>query len=203
VWSSTDEDRFWTQKAIDAHHNLLDTVQGSAGKWQAAIAAFVGVYATAGFVLGPDKMAALPVHGEPGSALLIAAYAVTGVCGIAAVVLANLAAQGIPEIMTGQPITGGVMWDLTYKRAIAARTQLGWAMRLAAAAGVFAVGISAYLLVAGIAEPGRHDSLVVTTKGAYCGELVDTGGTVELRLPAGTLIPLAGTTVTPVSWCPP
>ncbi len=201
--SSADEVAYWAKQAVDAHHNLLATVQGSAGKWQAAIAAFLGVYATVGFVFGPNMISALPVHGEPGTALLIACYALAGCCGVAAVVLANLAAQGIPKIMTGQPVTADLMWQLTYARATSARAQLGWSIKLAGAAGAFVVGISAWLLVAGIVANDHPHSLVVTTNGAYCGELVNTGGTVKLQLPDGTMILLGGAAITPVSWCPP
>lgn len=201
--SSADEAAFWAKAAVDAHHNLLATVQGSAAKWQAAIAAFLGVYATAGFVLGPSLIAALPVHGEPATALLVACYAVAGGSGIAAVLLANFAAQGIPQIMTGQPVTGPLMWQLTYDRARTARRQLGWSIKLAGAAGAFIIGISAWILIAGITAADHPRSLVVTTNGAYCGELVNTGGTVKLQLPDGRLIPLGGAALTPVSWCPP
>ena len=37
-----DEALYWAGKAADAHHNAQDIVQASAGKWQAAIAAFLG-----------------------------------------------------------------------------------------------------------------------------------------------------------------
>ncbi len=55
VASEQDKALYWAGKAADVHHNMLDTVQASAGKWQAAIAAFLGAYATVGFVVGRPR----------------------------------------------------------------------------------------------------------------------------------------------------
>lgn len=200
--SIIDEADFWSSKAADAHHNLLGTVQDSAGKWQAAIAAFLGLYASAGFVLGPDKLSALPVQGDLRIGLL-AAYGVAGVCGVAAVVLANLAAQGIPQILTARAITGADMQRLTSARAVAARCRLGWAIRLAGVAGLMIIAISATLLVEG-EQASRHPHFTVITKnGAYCGELLNEGGRLTLQLPDGERIPPAGSSLIPVGSCPP
>ena len=135
--SPVDEYRFWDTKLADAHHNMLDTVQASAGKWQTAIAAFLGVYATVGFILTPDKLAALPVRGAAEIGLL-AAYVVAGVLGIVAVIQANLASQGIPQVRTGT-IGSEDYYQLVKKRAESASLQLLWAMWLAAAAGILVV----------------------------------------------------------------
>ncbi len=198
-----EEAQFWADKAADAHHSVLEDVRSSAGKWQAAIAGFLGLYATAGFVLGPDKLASLPVQGTVRTALLAAVYGVAGACGIGAVVLANLAAQGIPEILTGQPVTGPKMRQLSYDRAVTANRRLSWAIRLAAVAGALLIAVSVFLVIAGIQGSNHPQAMVVTKNGAYCGELVNTGGKLRLRLPDGELIPLAGGSVTPVSSCPP
>jgi hypothetical protein len=200
--SLSDEAKFWSARAADAHHNLLETIQSSAGKWQAAIAAFLGLYATTGFVLGPDKLSSLPVQGDLETGLL-AAYGAAGVCGISAVIFANLASQGIPEILTGRAITGPEMRQLASARARRARRQLGWAIKLAAIAGLLVIGVSAFLLVAGIRASNHPDATVVTKTGAYCGELLNVGGALQVRLPSGTLVPLANSSLTPVTSCPP
>ena len=62
--SEQDEAVYWASKASDAHRNVLDTVQASAGKWQAGITAFLGAYATVGFVVGPTTLAGLPGCGH-------------------------------------------------------------------------------------------------------------------------------------------
>ena len=103
--SKQDEYRYWTAQLTDASHNMLQTVQASAGKWQAAIAALLAAYATVGFLLTPDKLAALPVHGAA-EIILLVTYGLAGLLGIVAVILANLAAQGIPQIKL-RKITSG------------------------------------------------------------------------------------------------
>ena len=143
--SLRDEITFWQTKAVNAHHNLLDTIQSAAGKWQAAIAAFLGLYATTGFVLGPDKLATLPVHGGVEIGTVIA-FGLAGIVGVSALVLANLATQGIPEIMSGTPVTGPLMYQLVLKRATSARWQMTWSIRLAGIAGVLILAISGFLL---------------------------------------------------------
>src|SRR5258706_9919343 len=126
----TDEARYWATKAADAHHNMLDTIQNSAGKWQIAIAAFLGVYSTAGFIMSPDKLDPLPVRGWT-EASLLATYGAAGVCGISAIILASLASARIPQILTGEPITGSRMRELVTNRAKSARRQLKFAVILA------------------------------------------------------------------------
>jgi len=92
-----DQERYWTIQLMSASHNMLQTVQASAGKWATALAAFLAAYATVGFLITPDKIAALPVHGAVEVVLLIA-YGLAGALGIGAVIMANLAAQGMPKI---------------------------------------------------------------------------------------------------------
>ncbi|MDQ1364481.1 MAG: hypothetical protein QOE07_699 [Acidimicrobiaceae bacterium] len=197
----SDEAKFWSGKAADAHHNILETIRVSAGRWQAAIAAFLGLYTTVGFVLGPDKIAALPVHGSSATAILVA-YTATGALGVAAIVLANLAAQGIPEILTGTPMTGQAYSRLVLSRATTARTLLGWAIGCAAIAGLLALGASTFLLGAGVRAAGHTHARVVSPSGAYCGELLDSAGNLSLRLPTGATVPIAGASISTVGSCP-
>jgi hypothetical protein len=199
--SKLDEARFWDAKLTDAHHNMLDTVQASAGKWQAAIAAFLGVYATVGFVLTPDKLAALPVRGAA-EIVLLAAYAVAGALGLAAVITANLAAQGIPEVRN-EVLGSEDYYQLVRKRAEDASNQLQWAMKLAALAGILAVVGSVCLLIAGVISANHPMATVITAQNAYCGELLDSHGTLELKLPTGIIMSIpGGSTVTSVNSCP-
>lgn len=199
--SLADEMRYWSSKADDAHRNILDVVQASAGKWQAAIAAFLGVYATIGFVLAPDKISTLPVHGWL-QVVVIAMLIVAGLLGVAAIVYANCAAQGIPEILAGDPITGPRMYQLVRDRAVSARHQLGFAIGLAAAAGVLIVVTSSGLLVAGALQARKAHATVVSSSGAYCGELINSDGVLMLRLSSGKIVPVAGGAMTSVNSCP-
>jgi len=201
VPSLRDEVSYWQNQAVDAHHNLLSTIQSAAGKWQAAIAAFLGLYATTGFVLGPDKLATLPVHGSLEIGVVVAFF-MAGIAGIVAVILANLAAQGIPEIFTGTPITGPLMYQLVSSRARSARGQLHGAMVLAGVAGVLILAISGFLLGAGIRAQAHPSDILINTGHAYCGLLVHHEGQVEVKLPSGRFVPAAGGSLTPVNACP-
>ena len=199
--SLRDEILYWQNQAVDAHHDLLKTIQASAGKWQAAIAAFLGLYATTGFILGPDKLATLPVHGsvEIGS---VVAYGVAGLAGISALVLANLAAQGIPEILSGTPVTGPLMYKLVTTRAMTARRQLTGAIGLAGVAGILILAISGFLLGAGIRAQGRPSDILINTGHAYCGILTNVAGQVGVKPLHGKFVSAAGGSLTPVSACP-
>ncbi|HEV3173098.1 MAG TPA: hypothetical protein VGZ32_22315 [Actinocrinis sp.] len=196
----TDEIKYWDAKALDTQHTMLATIQSSAGKWQASIAAFLGLYGTVGFVIGPSQLANLPVHGYVLLGALIA-YGLAGVFGLTALALSNLAAQGIPKIFN-QPIVGEWLSEKSTARARTASTQLRWGIGFALVAGLFAVGISVFLIVTG-ALAARHSSALVTgPSGAYCGQLQDSDGTLSLLLPGGKVVPLAGASVTQVSSCP-
>ncbi|HLK44254.1 MAG TPA: hypothetical protein VKV34_12995 [Thermoleophilia bacterium] len=196
----TDEIKYWDAKALDTQHTMLATVQSSAGKWQASIAAFLGLYGTVGFVIGPNQLANLPVHGYVLVGVLIA-YGLAGACGLTALALSNLAAQGIPKIFD-QPITGEWLSEKSTSRARRASAQLKSAIGFALSAGLLAVGISVFLIVAG-ALAARHSSALITgDTGAYCGQLRNSGGTLSLLLPDGKVIPIGHASVTQVSSCP-
>ncbi len=196
-----DESTFWQNKALDAHHNLLDTIQNSAGKWQAAIAAFLGLYATTGFVLGPDRLATLPVHGSLEIGTVIA-YGVAGLVGISALLLANFATQGIPEILSGTPVTGPLMYQLVTNRAMAARSRLRWSIRLAGVAGFLILVISGLLLGAGINVQDHPSYILINPTHAYCGLLTNSADQVGVKPLHGKFISAAGGFLTPVNSCP-
>lgn len=199
--SQVDEYRFWDGQLADAGHTMLQTVQAAAGKWQAAIAAFLGAYATIGFLLTPDKLAALPVHGTA-EALLLAVYGLAGVLGVVAVVLSNLAAQGIPQVRLRTITTGTQYRQHVTDAAVTSDRQLKIAMAAAGCAGVLVLACSAYLLIAGVVSANHPDATVVTPHGAYCGQLLNTSGKLTLLLPTGQVVPVAGGALTQVSSCP-
>jgi len=195
------EAAFWEQKATDAHHTFLDTVQASAGKWQTAIAAFLGAYTTAGFLIAPSAAASLPVHGAEEIVLLVL-YGLAGLAGIVAIFLANLANQGIPQILSGTPITGQTLYKLTVERAKSARRRLSWAIKWAATAGLLIVIVSVSVLVGGVSSRSRTYARWITTTGAYCGRLIDPHGVLELSLAGGAVKAVAGGALSTVTACP-
>ena len=196
-----DQERYWTIQLMSASHNTLQTVQASAGKWATALAAFLAAYATVGFLITPDKIAALPVHGAVEVVLLIA-YGLAGALGIGAVFMANLAAQGLPQIRHDTIISGPDYRKLVANAADTAHQQLKMALKLAACAGILAVAGSAYLLIAGVIAANHPDATVVTPQGAYCGQLLNSDGKLTLLLPTGHVVPVAGGALTQVSSCP-
>jgi hypothetical protein len=201
VASLGQEAAFWEQKASDAHHTFLDTVQASAGKWQTAIAAFLGAYTTAGFLIAPSAAANLPVHGTEEVVLLVL-YGLAGLAGITAIFLANLANQGIPQILSGTPITGQTLYKLTVDRATSAHQRLNWAIRSAATAGLLIVVVSVSVLVGGVSSSSRTYARWITTTGAYCGRLVDPHGVLELRLAGGAVKEVSGGALSTITTCP-
>src|SRR5487761_1138494 len=101
--SEQDEAVYWASKASGAHRNVLDTVQASAGKWQAGITAFLGAYATVGFVVGPTTLASLPSFTS--KAITVVVLGLAGVFGLTAVLLAYRAANGFPVVKEDHPLT--------------------------------------------------------------------------------------------------
>jgi len=146
-------------------------------------------------------MSTLPVHGSVEIAVLVV-YGLAGLAGIAAIVYANTAAAGIPEILSGVAVSGQKMYQLTTTRAITARRQLGTAIKLAALAGALLIGVPLTLVTTGVVAASRTYATLVTPTGAYCGRLLDTGGVLSLRLTDGQLISIHGGSLTEVSSCP-
>jgi hypothetical protein len=204
MWGLADEEGFWQQKIIDAHHNMLDVVQSSASKWQVAIAAFLGVYATTGFVLGPDKLSTWPIKGF-WEVVSLGALIVAGLAGIVAIFFANLATQGIPKFATGRVISPTDMYELTKDRASRAIGQLKIAILVAGIAGFLAVGTSTWVLVAGATASTPPQFATVTTRhGDFCGTLSSgSDGRISLRLSNGKTVLVGRALVTVVTSCGP
>jgi hypothetical protein len=161
----------------------------------------LGAYATIGFLLTPDKLATLPVHGAA-EIILLAAYGLAGALGVAAVVLANLAAQGIPQIRLRTIITGTEYRNDVTDAAVKANGRLKVAIWLAGCAGALVLACSAYLLIAGVVAANHPDATVVSPRGAYCGQLLNTNGKLTLLLPTGQVVAVAGGTLNQVNSCP-
>lgn len=195
-----DEALYWAGKAADAHHNVLVTVQASAGKWQAAIAAFLGVYATVGFVVGPTTLASLPPSGW--KYVIVVVLGVAGFIGLIAVILANKAANGFPKVEQAFPLTGPQVAAAALAGAKKSRKLLRKAILGAAAAGTLAIVGSFGILAVGLLSPAPAPTVVIVTGGgAYCGALNTTNGNASVLLSTGKLISAKGAIITVVTSC--
>lgn len=198
--SEQDEAVYWASKASGAHRNVLDTVQASAGKWQAGITAFLGAYATVGFVVGPTTLASLPSFTS--KAITVVVLGLAGVFGLTAVLLAYRAANGFPVVKEDHPLTGPQMADLALTAAKTARARLTTAIYAAGIGGFFAVvGSFAILAFSLLASAPAPSAVLVTPSSAYCGTLQTTNGITSVLLANGQHIAAKGGTLTIVSSC--
>jgi hypothetical protein len=195
-----DEALYWAGKAADAHHNAQDIVQASAGKWQAAIAAFLGAYATVGFVLGPTTLASLPTSFW--KYVIVIVLGLAGFIGLIAVVFANKAAEGFPRVEQAIPLTGPRLAAAALDGAKRSRKLLQQAINSAAIAGTLAILGSFGILAVGLLSPTPAPTVVVSTHaGTYCGMLNTTNGAASVLLPNGKIISADGGTITVVTSC--
>jgi hypothetical protein len=199
--SEQDEALFWASKALDSHHGTLDTAQAAAGKWQAGIAAFLGAYATVGFVVGPTTLASLPVTGAVRDVIL-AAMCLAGLIAIVAVWSANRASTPIPKLETTSVLTGLELAQQSIEGTQKVLRLLKRAIVLSAVAGVLAVGASVAVLIAGVVAPTpTQHAILVTSSGAYCGSVITTNGRVSIVLTNGEAMSAKGGTISIVSSC--
>jgi hypothetical protein len=118
-------------------------------------------------------------------------YGITGIIGVIALLQANLASQGIPEIMSGTPVTAQLMYELVTSRAMTARSRLRCSMRLAAVAGILILAISGFLLGAGIRAQDHPDDILISPTESICGPLTHSSdGEVGIQLSNGFSFPL-------------
>jgi hypothetical protein len=198
--SEQDEAAYWAGKASDAHHNVMDTVQASAGKWQAAIAAFLGAYATIGFVVGPTTIGYLP--SSSWKYVILAVLGLAGLIAFVAVILANKAAEGFPRVEQDLPMTGPQMAANALAGAKQSRKLLRKAIAAAAVAGGLAILGSYGILANGILTSPSAPSAVLSTRfGVFCGTLTTKDGVVYLSLPNGSQIRARGGSITVVTSC--
>ena len=198
--SEQDKAVYWAAKASDAHRTVLDIVQASAGKWQAGITAFLGAYATVGFLVGPTTLAGLPSFASKVGVIIVLGLA--GAFGLVAVVLAYLAANGFPRVLEDRPLTGPQVAVNALSGAKTSRCQLRWAMIMAGIGGFFAiVGSFCILAFSLLTSAPAPSAVLVTPTAAYCGTLDTTNGETSVLLTNGKHIPVAGGTMTIVSSC--
>ena len=172
----------------------------SAGKWQAGITAFLGAYATVGFIVGPATLAGIPSLAW--KLFIVIILGLAGVCGLKAVWFAYRAAYGWPRVVEGAALTGPKMAEIELLGAEKSRAWLDKAKRWAGIGGLFAIVGSYWSLLAGLvaSAPAPH-AVVVTPTAAYCGTLQTTNGVTSVLVAKGKQFPVADGTMTIVSSC--
>jgi hypothetical protein len=201
VIGEEEEALYWSTRAIDVHHDILESVRTSAAKWQAGIAAFLGAYATVGFVVGPTTLETLPVTGWIRDVIL-SAMCLGGLVAIAAVYSANQASTGLPKVVRNRILTGMELAKNTVDTALRAQRCLTRAIVLAGVSGFLVVASSMSVLAAGVlSAPPAPNALLVTAAGTYCGTMTTQDGKVVITLSNGTLVPASGGTLTIVTSC--
>lgn len=196
-----EEALFWAGKAIDVHHDILETVRSAAAKWQAGIATFLGAYATVGFVVGPTTLETLPVTGVIRD-IILSAMCLAGLVAIAAVYSANQASTGLPKVISNRVLTGMELAKSTKDTAVSAQRYLRRAIVFAGVAGFLVVASSMAVLAAGVlSSPPAPNAVLVTTAGTYCGAMTTLDGKVAIELSNGILVPASGGTLTVVTSC--
>jgi hypothetical protein len=81
------------------------------GSGKREFAAFLGVYATVGFVVGPTTLAALPVTGAVRD-IILAAMCLAGFIAIGAIWSAYQASASVPKLQTASVLAG---WELAFQ----------------------------------------------------------------------------------------
>lgn len=93
------DDLQWIVEFQSAQHSQLGNIRASGAKWAGGISALVGAFATLSVVLVPGKLSDLSSPVTRGAVAILAA--ITGICGLVALLLANRAAVGKPGLDSG------------------------------------------------------------------------------------------------------
>jgi hypothetical protein len=199
----SEENKYWADQVDELHHNALKNIKDVAAKWQAAIVAILGAFATVAFVWGPEKLEKFPLAPGFWRGLSLFLIVLGGILGIVAAFLLALAAIGIPREYS--TMTGPALEEWTQSRAKDAASELWFGMLAAGGAGLLVLTVSVWLLVAAATKapaPTSLAAIVSDESGVMCGNLVVEDGSVSLEV-SGERTPVsAGATVTVVTACP-
>lgn len=169
------EREYWRRQATTLRRTGLSQIRLTAEKWQATIAALLGVIGVVAFVEGPKTLDEL--ERWPEQWILILGVALAAVLAFFAITLAALAAQGVPRHF--QQLTAPELARINSAAAGRAASDLMWSRRLAIAAGAILIGGT--LLAWGWGLAGDDDekktrAIIVTGDGAaLCGTLSNQG----------------------------
>lgn len=173
-------DRKWAEKAQELEFSSLDRVKAAAEKWATSLAALTGVFGIITLIKGPEDISKLtsPCQVAVGVALLLAV-----VCAFSSILLAALAAQGIPK---RNWYSGPVVRKKSGLAADRAAKYLFWS-RVLVAPVVIALAVAIGTTWFGDRPPdskSRSAVLAVQRSGAVlCGQLMaDERGNVALKV---------------------
>jgi len=184
-----DEDDWrWEREATDLRHSSLTTVRSVAEKWAGSIAALLGVFSVAAVVKGPEKLA--DIENGPLQITLILLVGVAAASAFVAILLAALAAQGLPRVV--DVLDGVILKAWSQQRARLAIRLLFWSRIVAATAALLIIASAliawADVAVAGGEQKAAQSVLVVDSSGkVFCGEIQGTDGALRF---AGQTDPL-------------
>lgn len=195
----TPDTRRWDREAVELRHTGLKAVRDTAAAWEKAIAAVLGAFGVAAIIKGPEALKDIPGYQKTAIdlpwlgltdldaprtvALLIFAGAVT--LGVA-IVLAALAAQGVPTWIEG--MDGPRLRRLSGLAARGAARKLFWSRVLTVIAALLVVSSMAFAWYAQIvaaegAGPTSQNAIVVTALGAVCGAITTADdGQIQMKI---------------------
>jgi hypothetical protein len=169
-------------KAEELQFNALDRIKATAEKWLGTIASLTGVFGIIALISGPSDISKLnpQLRGLVVLALIIAVS-----CAFGSIILAALAAQGVPTRIWAD---GQQLKAETANRVDEAVTRLNWSRYLVVLV-VISLGISI-----GITWYGNWNATsktaeyfaVYNTGEVACGELSADGGELSLKDKSGS-----------------
>ncbi len=207
TWGIDPDDWRWENDAHELLHTGLEQVRKTATAWGATISVLLGIFSTVAFIKGPETFNDLSADwvAALAAALIVASALLAG----AAVLLAALAAQGIPHWV--KQLDGWALKSYYKDQARKARLELAWSRVLAvlAALGVI-VGISfTWFETLGQSAPSPKPQPALVTIGGTvkCGALtVAPNGDLLFAVGPSRPVPIAAldaTRIVPVAGCPP
>jgi hypothetical protein len=209
-WGDDPDDWWWEQEAKELGHTALSGVRDTATKWGATISGFLGVFGTVAFIKGPDAFK--DVHADWAAAFAASLVIAATVFASAAVLLAALAAQGVPRAVN--QLDGWALKSYHKTQARRARLYLAWSRGLAVAAAMAVItGLSVtWFVVLGerktnTAEKPKGQPMIVVRSGRpQCGTLtVAKDGSLLFAVGDKPALPLGNVNASdliPVGSCP-
>jgi hypothetical protein len=204
IWGLTGDDRRWDDEALEAVHTSLRDVRAAATAWGATVGTLLGAFGLVAFIKGPDTFTDVKGSAADAAALLVLGAAVLA---SVAVLLAALAAQGVPKAVQG--LNGWAFWRLTTDRARTAATQLAISRGLTLVAAYLVLGSIGIVWFTTLKDRGdtRSSSAIVLPDragaAAVCGTLGVEGGQLTVAPAHGARRVVRGeATLTLVDSCP-
>lgn len=169
-------DRMWAKKAEDLQLNSLERIKSVSEKWLGTIASLTGVFGIIALIKGPSDISELS-SGFRASVVILLIIAV--VSTFLAIILAALAAQGIPKFVWA---TGSVIKKAYAQEADKALYRLNWSRFLVIPAVItigLAIGLTWYGTWNTPSKPTKYIAIYSTGE-VMCGQLANSQGQLAL-----------------------